>query len=416
MFVPADATGPFDPAMYGGQKPTIDEERRRQMEAFQATMAKKREIPATMRGAAIDSGEAAPGSYIQLGGGQGDYVNSRDLGSLAQSGNIDAMMALRRRMQEDERPMRMNEAMGDRAGRADQAFAQMMGLGAQAFGADTQRAAAGIQELEAKVGGTQRLASAEKIAKEQGENQLRIADKSVRAAEKAEHVRANEANRKEGRSEAYVTAAAKKRGQDSADYENSRREDLNTGDGKIKIVPGGDVKVGDDSKGNELRTIGERDASLGRLGYSVTPDGKPTGEFNAETLVSELSRNPALAKDPEFLNAMRRGTGAKSAKQVKEEIALALSKRATSIQGRNANERYGGIQFHTRPGMVAMTTPGAEGEVSPLVYQRNYQAFPGAGYAAGTEYATPTFRGDTINRYRSEASALGDILAALGAN
>jgi hypothetical protein len=387
------------------------------MEAFQATLAKKRAVPQTVGGAAIDRGDAAPGSYIQLGGGQGDYANAKDLGSLAQSGNIDAMMALRRRMQEDERPMRMNETMGDRMGRADQAFAQMMGLGAQAFDSDTKRQEAGIKELGVKVGGPQQLASEEAREKMRGENQLKIADKSVRAAEKAEHIRANEALRTAGKSEEYVTAAAKKRGQDSADYEKSRREEMGTTDPKIKITSGGDVKVGgDDSKGKDLRAIGERDASLGRLGYAVTPDSKPTGEFSADALVGELTRNPALAKDPEFIAAFKRGTGAKSAKQVKEEIALALSKRATSIQGRNANETYGGIQFHTRPGMVAMTMPGKEGEVAPLVYQRNYQAFPGGGYAAGTEYATPTFRGDTINRYRAEASALGDILAALGAN
>lgn len=415
MFVPVDATEM--PGMPSYVAATPDEERRRQMEAFQATLAKKRAVPQTFGGSAIDRGDAAPGSYIQLGGGQGDYANAKDLGSLAQSGNVDAMLALRRRMQEDERPMRMNETMGDRMGRADQAFAQMMGIGANAFDADTKRSEAGIRELGVKVGGPQQLASEEAREKMRGENQLKIADKSVRAAEKAEHIRANEALRTAGKSEEYVTAAAKKRGQDSADYENSRREDLAPKDGKIKITAGGDVKVGgDDGKGKDLRAIGERDASLGRLGYSVTPDGKPTGEFSAETLVQELVRNPALAKDPEFLAAFKRGTGAKSAKQIKEDIALALSKRATSIQGRNANETYGGVQFHTRPGMVAMTMPGKEGEVAPLIYQRNYTPFPGAGALAGAEFATPTFRGDTINRYRAEASALGDILAALGAN
>lgn len=119
-----------------------------------------------------------PGSYFDIGGGQ--YANEGDLAALAGAGNAGAFNAMRNRMREDEIRFQ-NAHFGPRADTqgavrsADQALMQMLGLGQNAFAADTERGKVGVAEYGAKVNQPAELASREKIAKMQGDTELQKA-------------------------------------------------------------------------------------------------------------------------------------------------------------------------------------------------------------------------------------------------
>lgn len=246
-----------------GQLGDLDAARRRQLEAFEATMAPARSVPKT-----YDSTKdiTQSGSYQQVGN---KLVNSDDLGKLAQSGDIDAMKAYRDEMVNmakaeanatrmpgiahsnpgdmfydpqavAQQQMAQQNARDRIVGSAENAFAQMMGLGNQAFTGDTERAKAAIEEMKGKVNEPQRLASEEARAKQQSDTQLAVAGMNVKAMLKTEHMKERQAAIARGATPAELDAIEKRQIADEANFSKEFKSQA----GGVKIdQPPSDIKM-----------------------------------------------------------------------------------------------------------------------------------------------------------------------------